>query len=260
MPRIQGSAEVVRDIADDDEIATGTTMVVKTQHIISIGVTSCSKIEDATSIPPIQDRITSVSVNQKSWVWHGSWAPGDGPWSVQRDTIPTTCVTLASTVTYTEPHSSAQMSQSSSIDPTASEIRTASLDISGPAAAGIGVGTSVGLLGLYLAAVYFYRKRSNRHRHQSLVQTSGNDKLGDGIWPPYPYSASNEWAVELSAIRQSKEMCAETRVRGKDVSNHSDIVELEEGGLVVRESRVICFESSGGYQDDTRLRSHGMEN
>ncbi|KAI1281596.1 hypothetical protein F5Y07DRAFT_411676 [Xylaria sp. FL0933] len=182
----------------------------------------------------IRDRTKSISVSQNALPWHGGWTPGVGPWPEQWDRTPTTVITLASTVIYTELSPTAKASQSSAQDPTASGIRPNGLDISGPAAAGIGVGASVGLLGLCLAVGCVYRKRSHRRRRISSPNASGSEETNDGTWPPYLYSASNESPVELSAARQPKEMCGETTPRGKSISNHSEIVELDGGGLVIR--------------------------
>ncbi|KAI0967969.1 hypothetical protein F4678DRAFT_444141 [Xylaria arbuscula] len=241
MPRFQSRREVAKDVPDNDEISSGATAVdtpVKTTR-----VTSSSTTENATPTVSIQDRTTSTSVSQHAWPWQGGRTPGAGPRSGLWGGTPTTVITLASTVIYTDPGSTAKVSQSSSLDPTTSEIRNNGLDISGPAAAGIGIGASVGLLGLCLAAVYFYRRRSRRPRHQSSAQTSESDKPGDDAWPPYPYSASNESPVELSATLQPKEMHAETRRREKDASSSSEIVELEGEGLVVRDARETRVES-----------------
>ncbi|KAI1305516.1 hypothetical protein F5Y03DRAFT_356156 [Xylaria venustula] len=253
----QSRREVVRNIADNDEIASGTITNVDTQ-VKSTPVTS-SSTKNVTPTVSIQDRTTFTSSSQHAWPWQGGRTPGAGPWSGLWGGTPTTIITLASTVTYTDPGSTAKVSQSSSIDPTASEFRNNGLDISGPAAAGIGIGASVGLLGLCLAVVYFYRMRSRRPRHQSSAQTLGSDKPGDGVWPPYPYSASNESPVELSATLQPKEMYAETRSREKDASSDSEIVELEGEGLVVREARATRVKNSRVHRKDTDNNSgHGL--
>ncbi|KAI0432690.1 hypothetical protein F5Y09DRAFT_132382 [Xylaria sp. FL1042] len=237
MPRLPSRKDVARDIVNDNEIETretGETTAIETQEVTSTRVISASQVKRGTPMTSMQDRTTSISVSQNMWPWHGGWTPGVGPWPGQRGGTPTAVVTLASTVTYTQPHPTAKASQSSSQEPTASRARFNGLDISGPAAAGIGVGASVGLLGLCLAVIFFYRIRSRRSKHQSAAKASGSDKTSDDIWPPYLYSASNEAPVELSAIRQPKEMCAGTRSREKNVSNHSEIVELDGGGPVIR--------------------------
>ncbi|KAI0804870.1 hypothetical protein GGR55DRAFT_681501 [Xylaria sp. FL0064] len=181
-----------------------------------------------------RDHTKSISVSQNALPWHGGWTPGVGPWPEQWGRTPTTVITLASTVTYTESSPTAKASQSSAQDPTASRIRSNGLDISGPAAAGIGVGASVGLLGLCLAVGYFYRKRSRGRKRTSSPNATGNEKANDDIWPPYLYSASNESPVELSAVRQPKEMCGKTTPREKNISNYSEIAELDGGGLVIQ--------------------------
>ncbi|KAI3329519.1 hypothetical protein F4824DRAFT_482130 [Ustulina deusta] len=264
MPKFHSPVEAEKDIVafmairHDDEIETGITTAVETQEATGTSVISASKIEDGTSTSPIQDRTSSVS--QNAWPWYGGWTPGAGPLSGQWGGTPTTVITLASTVTYTEPYPTADISQSPSLDPTTSQTRTDRPGISGPAAAGIGVSASVGLLGLCLAALYFCRKRSCRRRHQSpRIQRSESVTISDAIWPPYPYSASNESPVELSAVRQPKEMCAETGVREKDVSNHSEVAELHAGGLVIREAGIMGVESCCAHQQvDTRSSDHGI--
>ncbi|KAI1349356.1 hypothetical protein F5Y01DRAFT_316795 [Xylaria sp. FL0043] len=200
----------------------------------STRINSTSQVKRGNPMTSIHDRTESISVSQNALPWHGGWTPGAVPWPEQWGRIPTTVITLASTVTYTESSPTAKASQSSSQDPTASGIRPNGLDISGPVAAGIGVGASIGLLGLCLVVGYLYRKRSHRRRRISSPNASGSEKNNDGTWPPYLYSASNESPVELSTARQPKEMCGETMPRGKNMSNHSGIVELDGGGLVIR--------------------------
>ncbi|KAK5631451.1 hypothetical protein RRF57_007165 [Xylaria bambusicola] len=57
-------------------------------------------------------------------------------------------------------------------------------------------------------------------------------KEDDAMWPPYPYPASNETPIELSAIRTSKELDTGIRPREQDLSKGSEIVELDRNGMV----------------------------
>ncbi|KAK5631452.1 hypothetical protein RRF57_007166 [Xylaria bambusicola] len=132
---------------DVDEIETGTTMVAtKTQDDLSTTVISTPKTEGTTSVAPIQDQ--TIAVGQNPWSWRGGWTVGGVPWSGRWGGMPTTVITLASTATYTELQSIAQTSQSTPVVLMALGTGIGGPDISGLAAVGIGVGASVGLLGL----------------------------------------------------------------------------------------------------------------
>ncbi|KAI8949899.1 hypothetical protein F4801DRAFT_551431 [Xylaria longipes] len=163
--------------------------------------------------------------------WQGGppgWTPGAGHYSWPWGGSPTTVLTLTTTVAYTQSSSMLGASQSSSPSPMASAIRKDGVNISGPIAASIGVGASVGLLGIGIV-VYLCTKYSRRRRRQSSKE-KGSDNVettGDDSWPPYPFSASNESPVELSAIRQPQEMCAKSRPQEKDSSNRSGSADLD---------------------------------
>ncbi|KAI0537705.1 hypothetical protein GGR58DRAFT_470469 [Xylaria digitata] len=229
MPGFLDPVEPTRDVVasattryDGTRIKTRTAF--EAREITSTSIIPDWKIQSGTSAALIQDPATSVSQNR--WPWQGSWHSGAGPWGRPWDGIPTTIITLASAATYTELPSTAHTSQLSSLEPNASEPRIDGPNINGPAAAGIGIGASIGLFGLCFVAIHSYRK--HLRRRNSSVQTSRDVQITqDTLWPPYPYSASNESPVELSAIRQAKEMSAEERHREKDASNDSEIAELD---------------------------------
>ncbi|KAI0441058.1 hypothetical protein F4803DRAFT_524830 [Xylaria telfairii] len=195
---------------------------------------------DTTTDPMIRE-ITSSS--QNAWSWHGghnSW-----PWGG----IPTTVLTLTTTVPYTQSFSTPGASQSSSPSPTASETGKNGVNISGPVAAGIGAGASVGLLGIgivvYLCIKYYSRRRglrSSKEQESDHVEASSTS-----FWPPYPFSASNESPVELSAIRQPQEMCAKTRPQEKDSSNRLESVGLDGRVAATSRSKSIVYIELGGY-------------
>ncbi|KAI0512907.1 hypothetical protein F5B22DRAFT_648258 [Xylaria bambusicola] len=238
MELFSGRGDIARDVIpsvvtrDVDSIETRTTIVTtKTEKDLTTTAISTPKAGSTTSVAPTQDQTTALG--QNAWPWNGDWTAGGNPWSGRWGGMPTTVITLASTVTYTDPQSTAKTSQSTPVVPMASETGIEGLDISGPVAAGIGVGASVGLLGLCLGAAYVCRKGLRRNRHQlSLVQTTKHIKTDDVIWPPYLYSASNESPIELSATRSPKELDTEVRPREQDLSKNLGIVELDGSGMV----------------------------
>ncbi|KAJ3575754.1 hypothetical protein NPX13_g3925 [Xylaria arbuscula] len=231
MLRFHGTCDVARDAVrsiaarDVDNIATGTATATETQEGTSTGVISTPRAADTTSRALTQD--PTATTTQIPWPWHRG-SPDGNPWTGQWGGIPTTIITLASTVTYTEPPSTAQLSQISTSIPKPPEDRKEGMGISGPVAAGIGIGASVGLLGLCLVVAYLFRRRSRRQgRQSSSLQKSEGIKTGDGIWPTYPYSASNEAPIELSASRPTKELDAATKHRQQDLSFNLGLVELD---------------------------------
>ncbi|GAW15121.1 hypothetical protein ANO14919_045300 [Xylariales sp. No.14919] len=248
MPRILNPGEIAKDVAESaankysGETRTGTRATFEAREVTSTstGTSTLSdwKTRDGTTTIPTQDPATSVSQNGPPW--QGGWGSHSGPWPGPWGGFPPTIITRASTVTYTEPPPTAQASQISPLEPNSSETRTDSYNISGPVAAGIGVGASIGLLGICIVVMYLYRKHFRwRKGLSSSVQTSGDAKTNrNTLWPPYPYSASNETPVELSAIRPPKEMSAETRPLEKDASNYSEIAELDGSGRF--ESRALA--------------------
>lgn len=245
MLQIDDTSEVARDISqstatETNNIATGTTMATGTQEGTSTGVISTPKAADTISVAPTQDQTTAIDQNTRPW--HGGWTAGGNPWTGRWGGMPGTIITFASTVTYTEPPSTAEASQISPAIPKPSESRMEGIDVSGPVAAGIGVGASVGLLGLCLVVAYFYKKRSRgQWRQSSSLQTSEGIKGSDGIWPKYPYSASNESPIELSASRPPKELDTVTRLQQQDLSNNSELVELDGNGMVNSRSQNNAF-------------------
>ncbi|KAJ8127345.1 hypothetical protein O1611_g6291 [Lasiodiplodia mahajangana] len=165
------------------------------------------------------------------------WTYGVGHRSWRWDGIPTSVVTHTATVTYTHPRPTADVSKPSSPNPTMSSTRTGGIEVDGLTAAGIGIGTGIGLLGIGIVVVYFCTRRSRRPKRQKpLEKPSDGDETTDNFtWPSYPYSTSNnESPVELPAIRQPEEMCAETKPQEKDASNCSVIAGLYRGSPVIR--------------------------
>ncbi|KAI0550411.1 hypothetical protein F4679DRAFT_210568 [Xylaria curta] len=159
---------------------------------------------------------------------HYSW-----PWGA----MPTPVLTLTTTIAYTQLSSTLGASHSSSPSPIGSETRENG-NISGPVAAGIGASASIGLLGIGVI-VYLCTKYSRRRRRQSAKRKGSVDDVvtSDEFWPSYPYPASNEFPVELSAIRLPQEMCAKTKPQEKDSSNRSENAGLDEEFSVPREAR-----------------------
>ncbi|KAH8162333.1 hypothetical protein CIB48_g5918 [Xylaria polymorpha] len=185
-----------------------------------------------TTTPRIRE---VTSPGQNAWSWYGGHNPG--PWGG----IPTTVLTLTTTVPYTQSSSTPGASESSSPSPMVSETRKNGVNISGAVAAGIGAGASVGLLGIgivvYLCIQYYSRRR--RHRSSKEQGSDHVEASSDGFWPPYPFSASNESPIELSAIRQPQEMCAETRPQEKDSSNRSESVGRDGESPLLQETGVL---------------------
>ncbi|KAI3323973.1 hypothetical protein HD806DRAFT_80094 [Xylariaceae sp. AK1471] len=239
MPILINPTEAAKDAitpttkqSGNDIVAGTTTRASEVQEVTSTSVISIWKTQAGASSVLMQG--LTVSATQKAWPWQfgpPGWTPGANPWSQ-----PTTVITLASTVTYTQQPLTVDVSQSSAPASTTSEIRTNGMGISGAAAAGIGIGASIGLFGLGIGVLYICNKfshRRKRQRSQGLIlesQDSDEQKANDdALWPPYPYSASNEFPVELSTIRQPEEMCAKSKPQEKDASSCSEIAELDCG-------------------------------
>ncbi|KAI0450389.1 hypothetical protein F5B21DRAFT_491082 [Xylaria acuta] len=189
-------------------------------------------------------RIREVTISgQNAWPRQGAppgWTLDAGHHSWPWGGIPTAVLTFTTTVAYTQSSSTLGTSQLSSPSQMASGIRKDGINISGPVAAGIGAGAGVGLFAIGIA-VYLCTKHSRRRRRQSSKE-QGSDHVkttSDDFSPPYPFSASNESPVELSAIRQPQEMCAETRPQEKDSSNRSESEDLDGESTVLREARVL---------------------
>ncbi|KAI0198843.1 hypothetical protein F4808DRAFT_434687 [Astrocystis sublimbata] len=148
---------------------------------------------------------------QNSWRW--------GPWG----NTPTTIVTLTTTVDASQSSTTEVTSQTPLPNDMGSGDRKGGMDISGPVAAGIGAGVSIGLLGIGVV-VYLCIKRLRRRGNRSVKaegESEDGNRTSDEFWPPYDYSASNEIPVELPATRQPQEMCAETKPLEKDSSSRS---------------------------------------
>ncbi|KAI1199352.1 hypothetical protein F5X97DRAFT_296861 [Nemania serpens] len=219
------------------------------RELISTSVISARETHARAPVSLVEDQAPSIS--QNGWLRQGG-PPGQTPvtrqWSWPWTGNPTTFVTVATTVTDTKPPPTTEIFLTPAPSPTASlRNSTGGIDISGPVAAGIGAAASVGLFVIGIAVALFCTKCSRRRKGQSSAgQASGSEEIvSDIAWPPYLYSASNDdSAVELSATRQPKEMCAETRPQEKDVSkpasNYSGIAGFD------GESPVFRGEDYGG--------------
>ncbi|KAI1748232.1 hypothetical protein F4782DRAFT_517755 [Xylaria castorea] len=184
---------------------------------------------DTSTISEVREVTSS---GQNAWSWQDGppgWTLGTGHYSWPWGGIPTPVLTLTTTVAYSQSSSTLSAPKSSSPSPMGSETRENGVNISGPVAAGIGAGASVGLLGIGIV-VYLCTKHSRRRRRR-LAKGKRSDHVeiaSDDFWPPYPFSASNESSVELSAIRLPQEMCAETKPQEKDSLNRSESAGIEE--------------------------------
>ncbi|KAI0856884.1 hypothetical protein F4860DRAFT_491566 [Xylaria cubensis] len=195
---------------------------------------------DTSTISEVREVTSS---GQNAWSRQGGplgWTTETGHYSWPWGAVPTPVLTLTTTTAYTQLSSTPGASHSSSPSPIGSETRENGVNISGPVAAGIGASASIGLLGIGIV-IYLCTKYSRRRRRQSA---KGKESVlveitSDEFWPPYPYSASNEFPVELSAIRLPQEMCAKTRPQEKDSSNRSENAELDEEFSVPQEARML---------------------